>query len=256
MRFTRFALALAMVAGFFSMGIGIAEAHYCPDGDPDSPECTDTPPSQEWRDNYVPLFDAPNRNDGSQTEYQRWRNEHGCTSQLCTWGDVSLSIMPADGDIGPMPEEAHVGVAGNHSLTEGAHQSEDHSCGHHHEACEGIHDRHGGTAYADICLAPNDGGGGSVHDPDSCDDGTSDTEVGIVIVDKNPCGTVPLGFPVPCMDEYHIVRPFDSDFTNQQLAATPGGVERIASDPNRYVCGNENSEKGEACAYVPADGSP
>lgn len=249
MKALRSLLVLSIVSGLLLAGATAASAHYCPDPDPRSSECTDTPPSQEWRDNYVPLFDAPDRREDSRTGYQRWRDERGCTSEFCVWADFSFSILPSDGDPGPAPSpnEVHVGAAGDHSLSEGAHQSEGHSCGPEYAPCEGIHDRHGGAAYADVCLAENRGGGGSVHDPDSCDDGMQDTEIGVVVVDKNPCGGLSFGVPVPCTDEYHIVRPFDAGYSERQRGQDQRDIESILADPERWVCGNENADKGQAC---------
>lgn len=216
-----------------------SEAHDCRT-DP----CSTTPPSREWRDNYLPVADAPDRHDDSRTQYQRWRDEYGCTTQFCVWVDFGLSpwpYLPPDGDPGDMtPQEAHAGAAGNHSLTEAAHQSEDHGqdC-EPDDACEGIHDRHGGAAYADVCLGANAGGGASVHDPDSCDEGTKDTEFGVVIVDKNPC-PLDVTFPIPCFDEYHVLRPADGDYTGAQLEMTGAWAEAMRDDPDaprRWLCG-------------------
>jgi hypothetical protein len=252
MRLLRLLMMLAVPAALFFLAPA-ASAHYCPDNDPDSPECRNTPVSQEWRDyDYVPVFDAPDRHDDTRVQYQRWRDEYGCRTEWCTWADFSISFVPSDGDPSgiPTPNEFHIGAAGDHSLTEGAHQTEDHTvdgCDGQSGNCEGIHDAHGGTAYADVCFTENQGGGRSVHDPDSCDDGMKDTEIGVVIVDKNPCGGITFGIPVPCMDEYHILRPLDDDYSARQRDFDQQQVQGIMNDPDAYLCGNENAETTGAC---------
>jgi hypothetical protein len=187
---------------------------------------------EDWRPNYVPLFDLPDRDEqGEGTEgerqrrdAQRWREE--CANgdqerQQCAWYYGGFSVVPYDTDVdGPRPNEVHVGFAANHCfLAEAAHD-----CDSHEDNEFGTHDSHGGAIYADVCLSQN---------PDSkyCDDGLTDTQVGVTIVDHLTC-------PMGCADEYHVVRPFDIDYTERQMEGSQEAIARIAADPVRHVCGH------------------
>jgi hypothetical protein len=205
------------------IGVGQqAMAHQCTNDDP--PECHDTPVYEDWRPNYVPLFDLTERDDEQRRNAQRWREE--CRNgdqerQQCAWfyGGTSARPYPTDVD-NPRPNEVHVGYAANHCfLAEAAHD-----CDSHEDNEFGTHDPHGGAIYADVCLATN---------PDSkyCDDGLEDTQVGVTVVDHLPC---PLG----CADEYHLVRPFDTEYTNEQMEDSQEATARIAADPVRHLCGH------------------
>ena len=70
---------LTMV-GALLVGIQAANAHECPDEyEPNDPECQETQVYDDWRPNYVPVFDLADRDgeDGEQQRYdaQRWRDE-------------------------------------------------------------------------------------------------------------------------------------------------------------------------------------
>lgn len=235
----RLAIVLAAV-----MGLGVlalvpqaAKAHTC---DPNTQECEDTPVMPNWRDNYVPLFDLEDREDEDQRyDAQRWRDECGDQSQ-CVWLESNTSARPDDnGDIAP--NEVHAGTAATHCFAfEGFHQCEDHTgSGDPNQPREGVHDAHGGAIYVDVCLAQN-------NDPTTnkwCDEGLKDTQAGITVMDHNPCGIV---VPVAaCTDEYHIVRPFDTEYTEAQMQDTQNAPAFIAGDFARWVCGTHAS--GETC---------
>jgi hypothetical protein len=227
----------ALLAGLL-VGIGSAQAHQCEQAKKNKPaECRDTEVYPDWRPNYIPLFDLPNRDDpeaGEQERYdaQRWRDE--CDDdddgdgveeqrQQCQWlyGGTSVQQYPSDdGASVSRPNELHVGYAANHCfLAEAAHDCDNHGT----EDEFATHDSHGGAVYADVCLSPN---------PDSrlCDDGMQDTQVGVTVVDHLPC-------PWGCFDEYHVVRPFDTDYTTEQMADSQAAIATIPSNPEGYACG-------------------
>lgn len=250
-------LMFTLAAGMF-VGIRAASAHQCPDDwEPDDPECEETAVYDDWRPNYVPLFDLPDREDqaddgeGEQQRYdaQRWRDEcnnDGEYRQQCFWmygGQSVLSYPDSDGhqhggdegeEASPTdallsrPNEMHLGFAATHCfLAEGAHDCDRHGSGSEFDT----HDSHGGALYADVCLAPN---------PDSkyCEEGLEDTQVGVTIVDHLTC-------PMGCFDEYHVVRPLDAAYTEEQMADSVTAIEVIAADPQRHICGYE--EYGSGC---------
>lgn len=219
-----------------------AQAHVCDDPQ-NQATCEDTPVMPNWRDNYVPLFDLENRNDEQQRyDAQRWRDE--CDNQQqCVWAETGTSLFETgsllDGDppegLGS-PNEAHIGMAASHCfLAEAAHQCEDHDPA----SGEGVHDAHGGAVYADACLTQN-------SDPATnkwCNDGMTDTQVGVTIMDHNPCGTlIPI---VACTDEYHVIRPFDQPYTDAQKADSQAALAAIVADPATYICGHHDS--GQDC---------
>lgn len=229
----RIALLTTMIVGSLLTAMGVADAHQCGDKPNKKDNCQETPVYEDWRSNYVPLFDLPDRDeqgegtDGEQQrrDAQRWRAEcedEGQERQQCAWayGGSSAMEYPTDVD-GPRPNELHVGYAANHCfLAEAAHD-----CDSHEETEFGTHDSHGGAVYADVCLTEN---------PDSnlCDDGASDTQAGVTVVDHLTC-------PVGCADEYHAVRPADTEYTTNQMEDSAAAVETIAADPARHVCGYE-----------------
>lgn len=217
------ALATVLIAG------GIASAHECTN--PNDPEdCHPTTVYPNWRGNRVPFFGLNDReNPEERREAQRWRDEWGCKQQFCVWADFSNSVNSRT------PNEIHAGLAGDHSfLGEAAHQSEGHG------SQEGNHDSHGGAIYADICLAES-------HDtsyegqPGECDEGLEDNQVGLVVLDHNPCPA--------CEDNYHLVRPLDHDcedadqpahrqYCNERMIQT--GVNDTlyyADHPGEWACG-------------------
>lgn len=223
-------LTLTVLGGLF-VGIRAAEAHQCPDRHkPNSPACKDTKVYDDWRPNYVPLFDLSDRDGktGEQQRYdaQRWRDEcsnDGEYRQQCAWVYGGQSAQPYDGSDPtggtPRPNELHLGYAATHCfLAEGAHD-----CDSHAQDEFGTHDSHGGAVYADVCLSAN---------PDSkyCDDGAEDTQAGVTIVDHLDC-------PAGCFDEYHVVRPLDSDYTQEQMEDSAAALGYIADDPKAHLCG-------------------
>ena len=226
-------LATAVVGGVMTVLGGVADAHQCGDKPKKKDNCHETPVYEDWRPNYVPLFDLPAREEqgpgteGEQQRHdaQRWRDEcsdDGEERQQCAWvyGGTSAQEYPTD-VAGPRPNELHVGYAANHCfLAEGAHD-----CDSHEETEFGTHDSHGGAIYVDLCISEN---------PDSkrCDDGLEDTQAGVTVVDHLTC---PLG----CADEYHVVRPADSEYTSEQMDDSAAAIERIAADPRGHVCGYE-----------------
>lgn len=235
-------LAGAVIGATFILG-GAASAHEC-GYDPENPEaCRDTPVMPNWRGTYIPLFELEDREDEQQRyDAQRWRDE--CdkgdetapagqgyeSSQQCAWYYGGSSGFPGE-DGGLAPNELHAGFAATHCfLFEFAHQCEDHNPNPDTASEEGIHDAHGGAIYVDVCLQPN---------PESkyCNDGMSDTQVGVTIMDHNPCGTVvPI---VACTDEYHVVRPLDSEYTQAQMDNSAESTQAILDDPYTYLCGYE-----------------
>jgi hypothetical protein len=231
----RVALLTAMVAGSLLTTVGLADAHQCGDKPQKKDNCHETPVYEDWRNNYVPLFDLADRDgeDGEQQrrDAQRWREEcsnDGEERQQCAWayGGTSaapiadgLEPYPTDPATGPRPNELHVGYAANHCfLAEQAHD-----CDSHKETEFGTHDSHGGALYADVCISEN---------PDSrrCDDGATDTQAGVTIVDHLEC-------PGGCSDEYHIVRPLDQAYTTRQMEDSAAAAGTIAADPQRHLCG-------------------
>lgn len=229
----RLAVLFALVLGAaVSVGIQSAGAHQCPDGyQPNDPACQETAVYPDWRGNYIPLFDLSDRDGdaGEQQRYdaQRWRDkcaDDGEYSQQCAWVDGGQSVRtypgsdPAGGT--PRPNEVHAGFAATHCfLAEGAHD-----CDNHGDEDEfDTHDSHGGAIYVDVCLSPN-------ADSRYCDDGLSDTQAGVTIVDHLDC-------PTGCFDEYHVVRPFDPGYTQAQMDDTGAAVGYIGADPKGHVCG-------------------
>jgi hypothetical protein len=260
-------LALALIGG------AAAFAHEC--NDPAETDCHTTPVVPDWRGgNYIPLFDIdrdcdrdgtnPDEADCADTgghdsdgdgdidgddqryDAQRWRDE--CVqpdgyeaNQFCVWADFGTSGF-ADTTEDPEPNEIHIGSAGSHCfLFEFAHQCEDHyKGGNPSESCEGyppgecpsegVHDAHGGSVYADFCFAKN-------ADSKWCDDGMEDTQVAATVMDHNPCGApVPV---VACIDEYHVIRPFDQAYTTEQMDDSAERATEISEDPATYTCGRE-----------------
>lgn len=234
-------LLLTLTGGLFG-GIRAASAHQCPeDYEPNGEDCEETDVYDDWRPNYVPLFDLTEREDqseggeGEQQRYdaQRWRDEcnnDGEYRQQCLWLYGGQSVRPyedSDPDGTPRPNEAHVGYAANHCfLAEGAHDCDRHGQGSEFDT----HDSHGGAVYADVCLTAN---------PDSkhCDDGPEDTQAGVTVVDHLDC-------PTGCLDEYHVVRPLDSEHTQAQMEDTATAVEAITSDPEPYLLGYPQPPEG------------
>lgn len=213
-------LGMVVVAGGL-MGIGAASAHECTtDPETQVEECHDTPVVESWRPNYVPLFDLPDRDDPEQrAEAQRWRDKDSCNPNVphCFWWDGGES---ANGSGAPM--EQHIGFAATHCfLAEAQHDCSDHDASNG----EGVHDAHGGAIYVDVCVAEN---------PEShyCDDGATDTQAGVTIVDHLDC-------PMGCFDEYHVVRPLDTDYTIEQTEDSAAAIEGIANDPTEQACGYE-----------------
>ncbi len=227
------ALLAAAVVGSLLTGLGVAAAHQCGDKPQKKDNCHETAVYEDWRPNYVPLFDLSERDQqGAGTEgeqqrrdAQRWRDEcsdDGEYRQQCAWayGGSSGTEYPTDVS-GPRPNELHVGYAANHCfLAEAAHD-----CDSHEETEFGTHDSHGGAVYVDVCVAEN---------PDSkrCDDGAEDTQAGVTVVDHLTC-------PIGCADEYHVVRPADGDYTTRQMDGSVTAVEGIAADPRGHLCGYE-----------------
>jgi hypothetical protein len=212
------------------IGIRSADAHQCPDPyAPDDPACHETAVYPDWRPNYVPLFDLSDRDGeaGEQQRYdaQRWRDEcnnDGEYRQECAWfyGGQSAQSYEGSDDGLPRPNEAHAGFAATHCfLAEGAHD-----CDAHGEESEfDTHDSHGGALYVDVCLTEN---------PDSkyCDDGLEDNQAGVTIVDHLDC-------PAGCFDEYHVVRPLDVAYTEEQTQDSVDAVGVIVDDPVAHLCG-------------------
>lgn len=190
-------------------------------------ECGPTDVYPNWRGNYVPLFDLADRDDEQQRrDAQRWRDENGCDSQFCTWADPSASVNDPEG-----PATLHAGIAGDHTLTEGAHADEGHA-----DSEFGNHDSHGGAVYVDVC-AGTDAGTSHEGQAGACT-GPQDTQVGITVVDHLPC-------PAGCADEYHVVRPADPAYTQEQVNDSQRDIGEVAADPQRWACGYE--EQGSSC---------
>ena len=243
MRRFRLLLVLAVVGAALAVVPGIAGAHQCDEGTQDN--CEDTAVADDYRPNYVPLFDLADREYGDpasdsdgRNDAQRWRHEcanDGEERQQCAWIYGGQSIQEYESDEGredadgntepedtllPRPNELHAGYSANHCfLAEGAHD-----CDRHDNTGEfGTHDSHGGALFVDVCLSTN---------PDSrwCDDGVEDTQVGVIILDHLSC-------PVGCFDEYHVVRPLDPEYTEKQMDGTVDAVEQISEDPEGHIVG-------------------
>lgn len=241
-------LALAVIGALFVAGLPvfqqIASAHACtepapaeetgkkpkkhdPPPEPSEPECGPTDVYPNWRDNFVPLFDLADRDDEQQKrDAQRWRDENGCENQFCIWANPSGSVDDPEG-----PATLHAGMAGEHALGEAAHSDENHS-----DTEFGNHDSHGGSIYADVCLG-TDNGTSYEDNAGACED-MYDTQVGITVVDHLTC-------PAGCADEYHVIRPLDAEYTQEQANDSQRDIGEIAADPQRYICGYE--EQGSAC---------
>lgn len=265
-------IVLAIAAVLLIGGLDRAFAHDCEN--PDNTNCRPTPVQPDWRaGNWIPLFDIDrdcsnaagstdpcgddvdhDSNgdgviDGRDARYdaQRWRDE--CAqpgqvedNQFCVWLDFGTSLF-SGGDPDPFnaePNEVHAGTAGSHCfLSEFAHDCEDHYIPGPYS--EGVHDAHGGSSWVDLCLAAN---------PDSkyCDDGLKDTQAGVIVMDHNPCGLpIPI---VACIDEYHVVRPFDTDRTVEQMQESAAYAQQIADDPATYLCGKRDQD-----SYIDGDGN-
>ncbi len=230
----RFTMIMLAAIGAAVLAPSLASAHQCEDvNDPST--CEESPVVPNWRDgNYVPLFDLADRDDEQQRkDAQRWREEceqgspgePGYQSrQQCVWAYGGTSAVGPAGD--QAPNEFHVGFAASHCfLFEAAHQCNGNG---HTQTGEGTHDKHGGAIYADICATEN-------NESKYCDDGRTDTQVGLTIMDHNPCGTVvPI---VACTDEYHVIRPLDQGYTTEQMEDSQEYIGRIGDDPILYLCG-------------------
>ncbi|HEX9712864.1 MAG TPA: hypothetical protein VGB52_10000 [Actinomycetota bacterium] len=257
-------MLLLAVLAVTMLGFGRAQAHECTydgeeRGEGNQVECHESPAAPNWRDgNYVPLFDLEDRDDGEQRkDAQRWRDECSYyredgsyeSNQNCAWVDAGNSTFPRYGEDGP--NEMHAGFAASHCfLFEFAHDCSDHDARYG----ESVHDKHGGATYVDVCLA-------SQHESKYCDDGMTDTQVGLTIMDHNACGViVPI---VACIDEYHVIRPFDQAYTEEQMADSQEYIPRILEDPELYLCGYQNRRgsgnpicPGEGDGPLPGDGGP
>jgi hypothetical protein len=228
-RWMLLSIAATVVVGVVVVG-GSAAAHECTT-DPDTGEetCGPTPVYPNWRPQYVPLFGANDTRceteecKENRRDQQRWRDENGCENQYCSWNDVNTSVD--DGS----PMSVHAGMAADHSMFEAAHSSEGHGTD------EGNHDTHGGSVFADICVGSDAGTSYEGHSG-ACED-PSDTQIGANIIDHNPCGVPPPTLPVPCFDEYHVVRPLDSAYTMEQMEESQEQIGQILDDPGTYLCG-------------------
>lgn len=227
-----------LLAGVAILGslavIPSAVAHDCADANGDGTidqqtECHPTPSYGGWRPNWVPLFDVPDRHDDvdgrqgdesptdeSRRTHQRWRDEYGCQDSFCVWAEPNASVQDS-------PRSVHAGVAADHCFTEGFHDCEDHRAG-----TESTHDGHGGTIYADVCLAEDTHYYGDRRDV-GCKD-ANDSEVGIVIVDHLDC-------TFGCQDEYHVIRPTDPDYTQRQVEEAPADTRYVVEHPDDWLCG-------------------
>ena len=194
-------------------------------------KCHPTKVMPNWRNNYVPLFGLEDRNDPNQRyEAQRWRDEcehHDSEwSQQCAWYYGGTSFFPnRDDEETNAPNELHAGFAATHCfLFEFAHQCEDHDASYG----ESVHDAHGGALYVDVCLERN-------AESRYCREGQADTQAGVTIMDHFPCGApIPIAY---CIDEYHVIRPFDTEYTQAQMENTQTDTQAIVEDPNTYLCG-------------------
>ncbi len=237
-------IVLSLVLGPAAGGLPEVLAHECGYDEEHPEECRETPVVDNWRDNYIPLFDLEDRDDPEQRrDAQRWREEcqrDGEHRQMCVWSYGGFSVVPDDGDASP--NEWHLGVAATHCfLFELAHQCEEHDASQE----EGVHDTHGGALYVSICLTPN-------AESRRCSEGMEGTEAGVTIIDHFPCGMiVPI---VSCIDEYHIVRPFDDEYTARQMDNSQDAIELIVADPRRYLCGYGPGSDTPWCEAIPGDG--
>jgi hypothetical protein len=234
MRCGLIALVVLSSSAVFVSGL---QAHDCEDLNEDGQidqetECERTPSYGGWRPNWVPLFDVPDREDDtdgqqegesptddSRRSHQRWRDEYGCLDPFCIWANPNIS---ATGE----PRSLHAGVAADHCWTEGFHECEDHITG-----SESTHDGHGGTIYADVCLAEDK------HYYDEkvetgCTD-RNDSEIGFVIVDHLDC-------TFGCQDEYHIIRPTDPAYTQAQMEESAEDTQYIVDHPDDWLCGYDS----------------
>jgi hypothetical protein len=242
MRRTGVVLAAVLFAAGLVGGLRAASADECPDG-PDSPGCDETRVFPDYRPNVIPAFDLADREDadgqGEQQRHdaQRWRAEcedDGEYRQYCGWlyGGQSAFRYPTDDPTDPNepedqiltpPNELHAGFAATHCfLAEAAHDCDAHGTNEFD-----THDSHGGALYADVCLAQSD-------DSYWCDDGLQDNQAGVTVVDHLTC-------PIGCFDEYHVVRPLDPAYTQEQMDDSVAAVQQHATDPYTYVCGYPGS---------------
>ncbi|HEX9774159.1 MAG TPA: hypothetical protein VGB83_01075 [Actinomycetota bacterium] len=233
------ALWLAVVAGLLSLGVATgSSAHTCDTDVPDE-SCEESKAVEDWRGSYVPLFEPVDNSREARFDQQRWHEEcakpDGESAQMCQWAYGGVSAFPNRGTTESpgetTPNELHVGFAASHCfLFEFAHQCEDHA----EERGEGVHDRHGGAIYIDICGTPN-------LQSKHCRNGIVDTQIGITVIDHNACGTfVPI---VACTDEYHVLRPFDPDYTQAQMEQSLDAIQVALADPKAFLrewfCGHE-----------------
>jgi hypothetical protein len=256
----RYAVVVAMLvvaAGVLGVSLRDAVAHECdkPKHGQRTEACHPTPLVHGWRGSFVPLFGVngvrcdnadPSCYDRRSRE-QRWREEWGCDTQYCfwlKWGQSAPAI--SDGN----PQSLHAGMAADHSMTEAAHESSYHGPG------ESNHKAHGGSAYADICVA-SDKGTSYQHQPGACT-GPKDTQVGFNVVDHDPCGLpvnprkpTDVGIPIPCSDEYHVVRPLDTPYTQQQMAESQAETQRYANNPQEWLCGYRYKDNNKKYGAVP-----
>lgn len=238
----RIALIVGVVVVFAGLG-GVrmaAEAHTCED--PDDPENCHPSVVENWRGQYVPAFGLEDREDEQQREHaQRWHQEcqsGGQYQQQCVWLYGGTTVAPDDdGNVAPM--EQHAGLAMTHCFAGEAF----HQCENHNDPGEGEHDSHGGSIYVDVCVNENPEADASTAG--ACDEGLQDTQAGITIEDHNPCGNVaPV---VACTDEYHVVRPFDGEYTEAQTDDTAAWVESAQTSPAdhfaSWICGDHPSSQ-------------
>jgi hypothetical protein len=203
----------------------MASAHECTTN-PETgvEECGPAAVYPDWRPNYIPLMDLRDReSEQERRDAQRWRDENGCETQYCVWADPTLSV---DDEAGPAT--VHAGTAGDHSLGEAAHSDEGHEDNEF-----GNHDTHGGAIYADVCLGSDEGA--SYEGNAGACTGMQDTQVGVTVVDHLTC-------PAGCADEYHIVRPLDPEYTQEQVDESITATQTAVSDPVRHICGYEYAD--------------
>lgn len=231
-------VATALALGGLAIGAAVVQAHACtttttPAPEPDkkpkkgeeppppttTEECGPTDVYENWRDNYLPLFDLADRDDEQQKrDAQRWRDENGCENQFCIWAEPSASRDDPGATF-------HGGTAGEHALGEAAHSDEGHPDNEF-----GNHDSHGGAIYLDVCAGTDDGT--SYEDNAGACSGPEDTQAGITVVDHLTC-------PAGCADEYHVVRPLDTPYTQEQLSDSQRDLGEAAADPKGHLCGYE-----------------
>jgi hypothetical protein len=250
MRRTLAALFLVMAVAAVA-GIHEAAAHECQPVKKGSKKqtCHATPVVPNWRGSYIPLFGVNDvRCDvrdkachDRRAEQQRWRDEWGCDTQYCFWFKWGQSAPPfGDGS----PQSIHTGMAADHSMTEDAHSAQGHGTD------EGNHDTHGGSVFVDLCLA-SDQGTSYQGKPGACA-GPRDTQVGFNIVDHDPCGPPQPGdIPVPCSDEYHVIRPLDPEYTQEQNEQDRAEIQRYAENPGEWLCGYKRKDDARNTQPVP-----